>query len=112
MSALKLDQLIIDLASPERRAAYIANPQLYLAEYDLPEEEAQLVLELDWNGLLEAGVSIYILTRLGEVHGLTLLELGAAMRGTGRAGLDAFLADQNARNSSKALLPESCGSHS
>jgi hypothetical protein len=110
MSAFKLDQLIIDLARPERMSAYASDPESYLTRYDLPREEAQLVLGLDWNGLLDAGVSIYILTRLAEAHGFTLFDLGAAMRGTDRAGLNAFLADQNARNAPKALLAESDGS--
>jgi protocatechuate 4,5-dioxygenase alpha chain len=106
MSAYLLNRLIFDLERPEAREAYQADPAAYVGAFDIADAQKRLVLERDWAGLAEAGVSIYVLTRLGALHGMTLVDIGIAMRGTDAEGFARFLREQNAANERFAIVPE------
>jgi Aromatic-ring-opening dioxygenase LigAB, LigA subunit len=59
----------------------------------------------DWQGLVDVGVTVYLLTKLGAALGVSLLEMGAAMRGMSNEEFRRFIEDQNQRNRPFAVLP-------
>lgn len=65
----------------------------------------RLLLERDWQGLVDAGVTVYLLTKLGAALGISLIEMGAAMRGVSREQFGRLLKEQNSRNRRFAILP-------
>ncbi len=76
------------------------------ARYDLFESERQLLLKPDWQGLVDAGVSIYLLTKLGATLNVDLLEVGASMRGMPREEFLRLIKEQGERNRKYAVLLE------
>lgn len=106
MSALGLNRAMYDLRLPERRLALKADPGSYLDGYDITEPEKQLVRDGDWQGLVEAGVSVYVLTKIGAVLDVSLLQMGARMRGQAFPEFLDFLRGQNERAARYALLPD------
>lgn len=65
------------------RAAFRANPQLYLESSLLTAEQRQAVLERDWLGMLRLGGNIYYTFKLAILDGLSMQHVGAAMSGSG-----------------------------
>lgn len=105
MSAYELNRLMYDLREPASREAIRADLDAYLGRYDLEENEAQLVRDGNWQGLVDAGVSIYVLTKIGAALDVSLYEMGAGMRGMSMDEFWSFIAEQNARNESHIILP-------
>jgi hypothetical protein len=52
-----------------------------MKRFGLSETEMRLITERDWNGLVAAGGSIYLLIKIGGSVGENLLQMGARMRG-------------------------------
>ncbi len=102
-----LNQAFNDLRLPESREAFRASLDDYLARYPLTEKEKQLVRNGDWGGCIEAGASVYTLTKLGATTDVSLLTMGAQMRGQSMEQFRAFLAQQNERLAQFELLPGS-----
>lgn len=109
MSAYGLNRMMYDLRSPENREALRADLEAYLDRYDITEPEKQLVRSGDWQGLVEAGASIYVLTKIGAALDVSLLQMGAQMRDQALPGFLDFLRQQNERVAAFALLPGSEG---
>lgn len=105
MSAYELNRLMYDLREPENREAFNASLDDYLSRYDVTEEEKDLVRSHDWQGLVDAGVSIYVLTKIGAVLGISLYAMGATMRGGDIDQFWSYVREQNERNASYAVLP-------
>ncbi len=106
MTAYDLNRLVYELGTEESRSAYQADAENYMRRFNLTHEERRLILARDWTGLKHAGVGVYVLARLAEVHGMSLLELGMAMRGQDQAQFDDFLKEQNSRVLQFAVTPE------
>lgn len=102
----EISRLLYDLRQPANREACRADAASFYALYAVGARGMRLLLERDWQGLVDAGVSIYLLTKLGATLGISLLEVGAAMRGMSKADFDGFLVEQNRRNRALALVPE------
>ncbi|HLJ42898.1 MAG TPA: hypothetical protein VKT12_01675 [Candidatus Binataceae bacterium] len=98
-------RLLYDLRSPANREAVRANAQAYYCRYAIGSRGMRLLLDRDWQGLVDAGVSVYLLTKLGAALGVSLLEMGAAMRGMSGEEFRHFIEEQNQRNLPLALLP-------
>lgn len=109
MSAYALNLMMYDLRRPENRAAIKADLPAYLDRYDLTPAERQLVIDGDWQGCVDAGASIYVLTKIGAALGISLLQMGAQMRGESFPQFQDFLAAQNARVAEHAMLPRAGG---
>lgn len=105
MSAYELNRLMYDLREPANREAIQADLDAYLNRYAVTEEERDLVRRGDWDGLVEAGVSIYVLTKIGAALDVSLYEMGAQMRGMSTDEFWRFIGEQNKRNASYAILP-------
>jgi hypothetical protein len=106
VSAYDISRLLYSLKAPQHREAYRADPEAYYRQYALAPEEQALLREPNWQGLIDAGVSIYLLTKLMATLGVDLLDIGAAMRGLTRDAFLLFLKEQAAQNRRYALLPE------
>lgn len=105
MSAYELNRLMYDLREPPNREAIRADLDAYLDRYAVTDQERDLVRRGDWDGLVEAGVSIYVLTKIGAALDVSLYEMGAQMRGMSMEDFWRFIAEQNERNASYAVLP-------
>jgi len=84
----RINKLAMSLTDEANRQAFKADERGYMQRFGLSEREMQLVEKRDWNGLVVAGGSIYLLIKIGGAIGQNLLQMGAAMRGE---TLEAFL---------------------
>jgi protocatechuate 4,5-dioxygenase alpha subunit len=98
VSLYELSRACYELREPYKREQFRTNPAAYAAQYSLTETERELFLNCNWSGLAEAGVSIYVLTKLGAAAGVEFVELEAAMRGMNKEEFLKFLADQAEQN--------------
>ena len=106
MSTYEVSRMLYSLRAPENRDACRTNSELYYRRYDLSELEVQLLLRRDWQGLVDAGVSIYLLTKLTAVLSVDLLDVGASMRRVPREDFLRLLKEQAEQNRQYALLLE------
>ncbi len=111
MKGYWLNQAFNDLNQPACREALHADLDAYLARYPLTEEERRLVAAGDWQGCIDAGASVYTLTKLGAATGVSLLAMGAQMRGQSVEEFFAFLAEQNEAAAPYQLVPDAGGAH-
>ena len=103
MSLYQLSRACYDLRDEAKRQQFRTSPEAYTACYDLTPHERELLLKLDWRGLAEAGVSIYVLTKLGAASNVEFLELEGAMRGMSKQQFVDFLKQQAEQNKQFAL---------
>jgi len=101
----EISRLLYDLRNPANREAVRVDPLAYFARYAIGERGTHLLMNRDWQGLVDAGVTVYLLTKLGAALGVSLLEMGAAMRGMSNEEFRRFIEEQNKRNRPLALLP-------
>lgn len=102
----EISRLLYSLRTPANREAFRADPQAYYERYAIGERGMRLLIDRDWQGLVDAGVTVYLLTKLGAVLGVSLLEMGAAMRGMSNDEFQRFIDEQNKRNRALAVLPD------
>ncbi|MGB6560969.1 MAG: hypothetical protein WBE69_00035 [Candidatus Binataceae bacterium] len=102
----EISRLLYDLRNPANREAVRADPRAYYQRYAIDESRMRLLIECDWQGLVDAGVTVYLLTKLGAALGVSLPEMGAAMRGMSNEEFQRFIEEQNKRNRPLALLPD------
>lgn len=98
MSLYELSRACYELRELEKREHFRTSPATYAAQYSLTENERELLLNQDWRGLAEAGVSIYVLTKLGAASGVEFVELEGAMRGMNKEQFLQFLKNQAEEN--------------
>ena len=103
MSLYELSRACYDLREESKRQQFRSTPDAYAACYKLTDVERQMLLKLDWRALAEAGVSIYVLTKLGAASNIEFLELEGAMRGMNKQQFVDFLKQQAQQNKSFAL---------
>ena len=100
MSLYELSRACYDLREESKRQQFRSAPEAYVACYKLTDVERQMMLKLDWRALAEAGVSIYVLTKLGAASNVEFLELEGAMRGMSKQQFVDFLKQQAQQNKS------------
>ncbi len=103
MSLYQLSRACYDLRDEGKRQQFRTSPEAYVACYELTPQEREMPLNLDWRGLAEAGVSIYVLTKLGAASKVEFLELEGAMRGMSKQQFVEFLKQQAEQNKRFAL---------
>lgn len=106
MSTYELNRFMYDLMERENRESFQEDAPAFTAGYELSAEEREAIEARDWNGLIERGVSVYILANLGAAVGLTLFDIGASFRGETPEQLSEFIRAQSERVSPHAILPE------
>jgi protocatechuate 4,5-dioxygenase alpha subunit len=100
----QLSRALYDLRDPDKREAFLADADGYSHQYSMTEEERQLLVRHDWCGLAEAGISIYLLTKLAATLKVDFLEMEGAMRGLSKQEFQQFLDKQAERNRRYAQL--------
>lgn len=92
---VRLNRLCASLCSAENRAAFQRDEQGFLEGFSLTDAEKALVRKRDFQGLIEAGMNIYYLLKIGSVTGTGLYRMGAQMRGE---SYEQFLATRNLKD--------------
>jgi len=107
-----LNRAFNELRDPAARERWQEDLDAYLDEFPLTDAERQLVRDGDWGGCIDAGASVYTLTKVGATTGINLLQMGAQMRGQSMADFNGFLADQNERLRAFAIpFTDKAGDH-
>ena len=88
----RLNKMCGSLCDPRNREAFKADEDSYMARFGLSEEERNLIRKRDFAGMIEAGMNIYFMLKIGSVTGNSLYKMGAQMRGE---NYEQFLATRN-----------------
>lgn len=78
---LKLNRFFWNMIRSEWRERYLADPSLLMQQAGLTEQEAQMVLNQDWLGLVKAGANFFVVEKFARVAKLSNMEVYAIMRG-------------------------------
>ena len=90
----RLNKMCASLCVPENREAFKRDEEAYMTRFALTEAERQLIRKRDFQGMIDAGMNIYFMIKVGSVTGNGLYKMGAQMRGE---SYDEFLATRNIR---------------
>jgi protocatechuate 4,5-dioxygenase alpha chain len=77
-----LNMFCMSLMKAESRTAFKADEYTFLRQFPMSEEQRQLVLKRDWNGMLAVGGNIYFLAKLFSTDGLSFQHVAALMTGS------------------------------
>lgn len=77
----RLNKMCGSLCDPKNREAFKRDEEGYLARFGLTDSEKELVRKRDFAGMIEAGMNIYFMLKIGSVTGTSLYRMGAQMRG-------------------------------
>ena len=89
---LRLNRMCGTLCDPANREAFKRDEEGFMSKFQLSEDEKNLVRARDFAGLIQAGLNIYWMLKLGSVTGNSLYRMGAQMRGE---SYEQFLASRN-----------------
>ena len=90
----RLNKMCASLCTPENREAFKRDEEGYMTRFALSDEEKALISKRDFQGMIDAGMNIYFMIKVGSVTGNGLYKMGAQMRGE---SYDEFLATRNIR---------------
>jgi protocatechuate 4,5-dioxygenase alpha subunit len=77
----RLNKMCEALCSPAERDAFKRDEEAFMNRFKLSEEEKNLIRQRDFKGLIEAGMNIYAMLKVGSATGNSLYKMGAQMRG-------------------------------
>ena len=77
----RLNRMCASLCAPRNRDAFKQDEDAYMAKFALTESEQALIRKRDFQGMIEAGMNIYFMLKIGSVTGNGLYRMGAQMRG-------------------------------
>jgi protocatechuate 4,5-dioxygenase alpha chain len=77
----RLNKMCGSLCDPKNREAFKRDEEGYMARFDLSEQEKNLIRQRDFAGMIQAGMNIYFMLKIGSVTGNSLYKMGAQMRG-------------------------------
>ena len=77
----RLNKLCEALCSPRERDAFRRDEEAFMSRFRLTEAEKTLIRERDFQGLIDAGMNIYSMLKVGSATGNGLYKMGAQMRG-------------------------------
>jgi protocatechuate 4,5-dioxygenase, alpha chain len=92
---LRLNRMCSALCSPAEREAFKRDEEAFMGRFSLTETEKDLIRRRDFEGLIEAGMNIYAMLKVGSATGNSLYRMGAQMRGE---SYEAFLATRNMKD--------------
>ena len=92
---LRLNRMCSALCSPTEREAFKRDEEAFMERFSLTDEEKNLIRKRDFEGLIEAGMNIYAMLKIGSATGNSLYRMGAQMRGE---SYEAFLATRNMKD--------------
>jgi protocatechuate 4,5-dioxygenase alpha subunit len=88
----RLNRLCAALCSPAEREAFKRDEEAFMTRFSLTEEEKALIRQRDFKGLIEHGMNIYYMLKVGSATGNSLYRMGAQMRGE---SYEQFLSTRN-----------------
>ena len=88
----RLNRMCAALCSPHERDAFKRDEAAFMARFGLTEPEKALIRKRDFQGLIDAGMNIYSMLKVGAATGNGLYKMGAQMRGE---TYEQFLATRN-----------------
>ena len=91
----RLNKMCEALCSPAEREAFKRDEEAFMQRFSLTEEEKSLLRRRDFKGLIEAGMNIYAMLKIGSATGNSLYRMGAQMRGE---SYEEFLATRNMKD--------------
>ena len=91
----RLNRMCSALCSPAEREAFKRDEEVFMARFELTEAEKNLIRKRDFKGLIEAGMNIYAMLKIGSATGNSLYRMGAQMRGE---SYQEFLATRNMKD--------------
>jgi protocatechuate 4,5-dioxygenase alpha chain len=74
-----LNMFCMSLMSEKNREAFRDDEHAYLTRFPMTAEQAQSVLDRDWNRMLELGGNIYYTSKLAACDGLSFQNIAALM---------------------------------
>jgi protocatechuate 4,5-dioxygenase alpha subunit len=77
----RLNRMCAALCSPAERDAFKRDEEAFMARFSLTDDEKNLIRQRDFKGLIEAGMNIYAMLKIGSATGNSLYRMGAQMRG-------------------------------
>jgi protocatechuate 4,5-dioxygenase alpha subunit len=77
----RLNRMCGALCSRAERDAFKRDEEAFMARFSLTEDEKNLIRQRDFKGLIEAGMNIYAMLKVGSATGNSLYRMGAQMRG-------------------------------
>ena len=77
----RLNKMCEALCSPAERDAFKRDEDAFMTRFSLTDIEKELVKKRDFKGLIEAGMNIYAMLKVGSATGNSLYKMGAQMRG-------------------------------
>ena len=77
----RLNRMCTALCSPAERDAFKRDEEAFMTRFSLTEDEKNLIRKRDFKGLIEAGMNIYAMLKVGSATGNSLYRMGAQMRG-------------------------------
>ena len=77
-----LNMFCMSLMKAENRDAFRADERAYLAQFPMTAEQAQSIVDRDWNRMLELGGNIYYTSKLAACDGLSFQNIAALMTGS------------------------------
>jgi protocatechuate 4,5-dioxygenase alpha subunit len=91
----RLNKMCEALCSPAEREAFKRDEEAFMTRFSLSEAEKELLRKRDFKGLIEAGMNIYAMLKIGSSTGNSLYRMGAQMRGE---SYEEFLATRNIKD--------------
>ena len=77
----RLNRMCAALCSRAERDAFKRDEEAFMARFGLSDAEKDLVRKRDFQGMIDAGMNIYFMLKVGSVTGNGLYQMGAQMRG-------------------------------
>jgi len=77
----RLNKMCEALCSPAEREAFKRDEETFMTRFSLTEDEKKLIRTRDFKGLIQAGMNIYAMLKVGSATGNSLYKMGAQMRG-------------------------------
>ncbi len=90
-----LNKMCFSFNDKANREAFVADPEAYMAKYQLNPQQAEAIRSKQVLALLDAGGNAYYLAKFAGIFGLNMQDIGAQQTGTSK---EAFMASLVAAN--------------
>ncbi len=94
VKSFRINTFLHELIKPEFRKQFLADPEPLFQQYELTEQERDMIRRRAWRELIQYGAIFFLLEKFGAVVGTTNLHIYAAMRGQ---SLEDFQKTRNAQ---------------
>jgi protocatechuate 4,5-dioxygenase alpha chain len=81
---LRLNKAAYSLKEEGQRSLFRDDEERWMAQFNLTDQERELIRARDWIGLWRRGMSIYVMVKLCGVTDTPLPEIGRQMRESGK----------------------------